>query len=138
MEILDFLSLRMDFLVPTQLGSAWNSGILQTLYITINLLSQAVYYVKRRPESIKKDNFHDLVMFGDLSHLPLDHFTSLMETVRLCTHTHTCIHTHAYTHTLPHPFQYHIHENFHLAKISPSLATFGIHFHQCNKGCHIL
>lgn len=37
--------------------------------------------MKRRPETVKKDNFHDLVMFGDLSHLPLDHFTSLMETV---------------------------------------------------------
>ena len=42
---------------------------------------QAVYYVKRRPETIKKDNFYDLVMFGDLSHVPLDHFTNLMETV---------------------------------------------------------
>ena len=42
---------------------------------------QAVYFVKRRPESIKKDNFHDLVMFGDLSHVPLDHFSALIDTV---------------------------------------------------------
>lgn len=42
---------------------------------------QAVYFVKRRSESIKKDNFHDLVMFGDLSHVPLDHFSALIDTV---------------------------------------------------------
>lgn len=44
---------------------------------------QAVYFVKRRPESIKKDNFHNLVMFGDLSHVPLDHFSALIDTVSL-------------------------------------------------------
>ena len=50
---------------------------------------QAVYYVKRRPEQVKKENFHDLIMFGDLSHLPLDHFTSLMDTVG-CLDTQHC------------------------------------------------
>ena len=47
---------------------------------------QAVYFVKRRPESIKKDNFHDLVMFGDLSHVPLDHFSALIDTVSSSTY----------------------------------------------------
>jgi hypothetical protein len=42
---------------------------------------QAVYFVKRQSESIKKDNFHSLVVFGDLSGLPLEHLTSLIEMV---------------------------------------------------------
>ena len=46
---------------------------------------QAVYFVKRRHEIIKKDNFHDLVMFGDLSHVPLDHFTAFIDSVSLPT-----------------------------------------------------
>ena len=61
-------------------NSVWNTEHDNTTLLRTPML-QAVYYVKRRPEQVKKDNFHDLIMFGDLSHLPLDHFTSLMDTV---------------------------------------------------------
>ncbi len=37
--------------------------------------------MKRHGDAIKKDNFFNLVVFGDLSSLPLDHFTSLVESV---------------------------------------------------------
>ena len=38
--------------------------------------------MKRHGEAVKKDNFYTLVVFGDLSSLPLDHLTSLIESVR--------------------------------------------------------
>ena len=37
--------------------------------------------MKRHGESVKKENFHSLIMFGDLSNLPLDHLTSVVESV---------------------------------------------------------
>ena len=43
--------------------------------------AQAIYFIKRHSEPIKKDNFHSLVLFGDVSHLALDHFTALIENV---------------------------------------------------------
>ena len=45
--------------------------------------AQAVYFAKRHAEPIKKDTFHNQVMFGDLCSLPLEHLTSLVETVSL-------------------------------------------------------
>ena len=42
---------------------------------------QAVYFVKRHAEPVKPDSFHSLVMVGDLSHFPLDHFTTVVENV---------------------------------------------------------
>ena len=51
-----------------------------TMHI-LTLLLQAVYFVKRHAEPVKADTFHSLVMVGDLSHFPLDHFTTVVETV---------------------------------------------------------
>lgn len=40
--------------------------------------------MKRHAEPVKADTFHSLVMVGDLSHFPLDHFTTVIETVSTC------------------------------------------------------
>ena len=37
--------------------------------------------MKRHAEPVKPDSFHSLVMVGDLSHFPLDHFTTVVENV---------------------------------------------------------
>lgn len=37
--------------------------------------------MKRHAEPVKKENMKSLVMFGDLSHLPVDHLSSLVDTV---------------------------------------------------------
>ena len=42
-----------------------------------------MYFVKRHTDQVKKENFHTLIMFGDMSHLALDHFTSLIDTVSI-------------------------------------------------------
>ena len=42
---------------------------------------QGVYFVKHHGEPVNKVNFHRQIMFGDLSSLPLDHLTSLIESV---------------------------------------------------------
>ena len=39
--------------------------------------------MKRHGEPVKADTFHSLVMVGDLSHFPLDHFTTVIETVSI-------------------------------------------------------
>ena len=46
-----------------------------------SLPMQAVYFAKRHAEPIKKESFHSQVMFGDLCNIPLEHLTSLVETV---------------------------------------------------------
>ena len=47
-----------------------------------NLFPQAVYFVKRQAEVVKADTFRQLIMYGDVAHLPLDHLSSLIESVR--------------------------------------------------------
>lgn len=56
---------------------------------------QAVYFVKRRADVVKKDTFKTLVAFGDVSHLPLDQLNSMVESVSppLTVHT-SCTMTH--------------------------------------------
>lgn len=39
--------------------------------------------MKRAAEPVKKDNFKSLLMFGDICHLPLDHLSSLVDSVSL-------------------------------------------------------
>lgn len=46
------------------------------------LSPQAVYFVKRQAEVVKADTFRQLIMYGDVAHLPLDHLSSLIESVR--------------------------------------------------------
>lgn len=58
-----------------------NECVSITFWVYFLLYQQAVYFVKRHTEQVKKDNFHTLIMFGDMSHLALDHFTSLIDTV---------------------------------------------------------
>lgn len=43
--------------------------------------NKAVYFIKRAPEAIKKENVKTLLMFGDVSHIPLDQLSYLVESV---------------------------------------------------------
>lgn len=43
--------------------------------------AKAVYFIKRSPESLKKENIKTLLMFGDVSHIPLDQLSHLVESV---------------------------------------------------------
>lgn len=57
----------------------------QPIDMYIELVSfglQAVYFVKRRADVVKKDTFKTLIAFGDVSHLPLDQLNSMVESVR--------------------------------------------------------
>lgn len=47
--------------------------------------TKAVYFIKRTPDSIKKENLKTLLMFGDVSHIPLDQLSYLVESVSLKT-----------------------------------------------------
>ena len=61
------------------------------MYMYIELISfvmQAVYFVKRRADVVKKDTFKTLVAFGDVSHLPLDQLNSMVESVSPPLYTH--------------------------------------------------
>lgn len=50
--------------------------------ILLSISPQAVYFVKRQAEVVKADTFRQLIMYGDVAHLPLDHLSSLIESVR--------------------------------------------------------
>jgi dynein heavy chain len=43
--------------------------------------AKAVYFIKRSSESVKKENYKTLLMFGDVSHIPLDQLSFLVESV---------------------------------------------------------
>ena len=43
--------------------------------------AKAVYFIKRQAEALKKDNMKSLLMVGDVSHLPLDQLSFLVESV---------------------------------------------------------
>ena len=43
--------------------------------------NKAVYFIKRQAEAVKKDNIKSLLMFGDVSHIPLDQLSFLVESV---------------------------------------------------------
>ena len=47
--------------------------------------NKAVYYIKRAAEALKKDNFKELLLFGDMSQVPLDQLSSVVESVSRCT-----------------------------------------------------
>ena len=62
--------------------------------------NKAVYFIKRHAEQVKKENLKTLVMFGDVSHIPLDQLSNLVESVSnpestdVCTFlTHSSFHT---------------------------------------------
>ncbi len=44
--------------------------------------NKAVYFIKRQADQIKKENMKTLLMFGDVSHIPLDQLSNLVESVR--------------------------------------------------------
>lgn len=50
--------------------------------------NKAVYYIKRVPDTLKKDNILQLLQFGDMSYVPLDQLSSLVDSVRPL-HLHT-------------------------------------------------
>ena len=43
--------------------------------------NKAVYFIKRQPEQVKKENVKTLLLFGDVSHVPLDQLSNLVESV---------------------------------------------------------
>ena len=43
--------------------------------------NKAVYYIKRAAEALKKDNFKEVLLFGDMSQVPLDQLSSVVESV---------------------------------------------------------
>ena len=43
--------------------------------------TKAVYFIKRHADQIKKENMKTLLMFGDVSHVPLDQLSNLVESV---------------------------------------------------------
>ena len=45
--------------------------------------NKAVYFIKRHADQVKKDNIKTLLMFGDVSHIPLDQLSNLVESVSL-------------------------------------------------------
>lgn len=45
---------------------------------------QAVYFAKRAAEPVKKENLSTLLTYGDISHLPLDHLSFIVDTVSHC------------------------------------------------------
>ena len=53
--------------------------------------NKSVYYIKRQPEAIKKDNIKTLLMFGDVSHIPLEQLSYLVESVSTDTHCITLL-----------------------------------------------
>ena len=46
-----------------------------------SIKNKTVYFVKRAAEVVKKDNFNRLVMYGEMSMLPLDQLTATVDTV---------------------------------------------------------
>ena len=47
---------------------------------------KAVYFIKRKPEPIKKETIHTLLMYGDMSYTPLDQLSSLVDAVSVFLH----------------------------------------------------
>jgi len=53
---------------------------------------KAVYFIKRKPEPIKKETLYSLLMFGDMSYTPLDQLSSLVDAVSmLCVCVCVCV-----------------------------------------------
>jgi len=51
--------------------------------------NKAVYFIKRKPEAIKKETVQNLLMFGDMSYTPLDQLSSLVDAVSTFTYIQT-------------------------------------------------
>ena len=49
--------------------------------------NKAVYFIKRKPEAIKKDTVATLLVFGDMSYTPLDQLSSLVDAVSVYANT---------------------------------------------------
>ena len=68
---------------------------------------KAVYFIKRKPEPIKKETIHTLLMFGDMSYTPLDQLSSLVDAVsvfvymccNVCNAESMCVCSHYPTHS---------------------------------------
>ena len=43
--------------------------------------TKAVYFLKRQAEAVKKENIKTLLIFGDMSHVPLDQLASIVESL---------------------------------------------------------
>lgn len=43
--------------------------------------NKAVYFIKRTADALRKDNFKEVLLFGDMSHVPLDQLSSVVESV---------------------------------------------------------
>lgn len=47
--------------------------------------TKAVYFLKRQADAVKKENIKTLLVFGDMSHVPLDQLASIVESVSCTT-----------------------------------------------------
>lgn len=43
--------------------------------------NKAVYFIKRTSDALRKDNFKEVLLFGDMSQVPLDQLSSIVESV---------------------------------------------------------
>ena len=79
--LLDFLE-RGDkrFLI---VALASNGQLVPSLSFPLATKNKAVYFIKKAAEPIKKDTSRN-VLFGDMSFLPLDQLSSMVESV--CVH----------------------------------------------------
>uniref|UniRef100_A0A803SM46 Dynein axonemal heavy chain 17 n=1 Tax=Anolis carolinensis TaxID=28377 RepID=A0A803SM46_ANOCA len=48
------------------------------------LKNKGIYFVKKKPENITKDNFKDVVLIGDISPSPVEQMMAVIEEVGLC------------------------------------------------------
>ena len=55
--------------------------------------TKAVYFLKRQADAVKKENIKALLIFGDMSHVPLDQLASIVESVSCCMYTPVSIST---------------------------------------------
>ena len=75
----------MDFLERTEkqvliIGQAANGQLTPTTQFPSSAKQKAVYFMKRRPEKLSKENTKNII-YGDMSYLPLEQLSSTVESV---------------------------------------------------------
>ena len=75
----------MDFLERTEkqvliIGQAANGQLTPTTQFLSSAKQKAVYFMKRRPEKLSKENTKNII-YGDMSYLPLEQLSSTVESV---------------------------------------------------------
>lgn len=56
-------------------------AVVPCLGFPASLKSKGVYFIKKLPESIRKDNYKDSLVYGDISPAPVDQLISIVEEV---------------------------------------------------------